>query len=101
MASATEAPGGGVWFAAAAGHPTLPRGSRERLPVLGPLAEILTGPSHDPEGRCNLFGALRVAMAMAGCATIREFHTAAVLVVSGAPGLVRPGGESGGPGRSG
>jgi IMP dehydrogenase len=80
LASAGETPGRGVFFAAAAGHPTLPRGFRERAPVLGPLAEILSGPSHEAEGRSNLFGALRAAMAMSGYATIREFHKATVVV---------------------
>jgi IMP dehydrogenase len=88
LAAATEAPGHGVFFAPAAGHATLPRGSAERVPVLGALGEILTGPSHDAGGRCNLFGALRAAMAMSGHATIREFHTAAVLVAGQSPGQV-------------
>ncbi len=95
LASASEAPGRGVWFAAAAGHPTLPRGFRERAPVLGPLEEILSGPSHDAEGRVNLFGALRVAMAMSGYATIREFHKAALLVAPDPPGPTPSGGSPG------
>ena len=82
LAAATEAPGAGSYFAPAAGHATLPRGGREVVETLGSLEEILTGPSHDEQGRCNLFGALRSAMAMSGYETIREFHKAAVVVAS-------------------
>lgn len=82
LAAATEAPGKGCYFAPAAGHATLPRGGRELVENLGTLEEILTGPSHDALGRCNLFGALRAAMAMSGYETIREFHKAAVVVAS-------------------
>ncbi len=82
LAAAEEAPGGGRYVAAAAGHPSLPRSGLVEVPVLGPLAEILTGPAHDASGRTNLFGALRAAMALSGYETIREFHKASVVVSS-------------------
>ena len=60
LAAASEAPGGGIWFTPAAGHGELPRGTVERSPVLGTLAEVLTGPSHDPAGPMqHLRGAAR------------------------------------------
>jgi len=96
LAAAAEMPGRGVWFAPAAGHATLPRGAVDRTPVLGTLEEILTGPSHDADGRCNLFGALRASMAMSGYGTVREFHKATMLVApSPRRRIRRPGGTSG------
>ena len=85
LAAASGAPGGGIWFTPAAGHGELPRGTVQRSPVLGTLAEVLTGPSHDPRGRCNIFGALRATMAMAGYGSIREFHRAALLIAPDGP----------------
>lgn len=94
LAAAFEAPGGGFWFAASAGHATLPRGDRMHVAVLGPLEEVLSGPSHDAAGRANLFGALRQAMALSGHATIREFHKAALVVAPRRPGRPSWGGGS-------
>lgn len=82
LAAAEETPGKGRFVAAAAGHPTLPRTGVVDVGVRGRLSEILTGPSHDSEGRTNLFGALRAALALSGYQTIREFHKAAVVVSS-------------------
>ncbi len=75
--------------AALAAEATLPRGGRLRVPVLGTLEEVLSGPAPDGSGRGNLGGALRQALALSGYATIREFHKAAVVVTPGrrAPGV--------------
>ncbi|HXZ83495.1 MAG TPA: GuaB3 family IMP dehydrogenase-related protein, partial [Acidimicrobiales bacterium] len=64
LASASEAPGRGVWFASSAAEATLPRGGRLRVPVLGTLEEVLSGPAPDGSGRGNLGGALRQALAL-------------------------------------
>jgi IMP dehydrogenase len=61
-------------------HPTLPRGTRVRVDTLGSLEEILLGPALENDGRRNLFGALRTAMATTGYADVREFQRAEVMV---------------------
>jgi IMP dehydrogenase len=80
IASATEAPGNGYHWGMATFHPTLPRGARVEVGSRGTLAEILVGPAHDNDGRRNLFGALRVAMATTGYANVKEFQKAEVVV---------------------
>jgi len=80
LAAASDAPGKGRYWEAAAAHPTLPRGSLMEVPARGSLTEILLGPAHAPDGALNLFGALRAAMAMCGYASVREFHKAEVTV---------------------
>ena len=42
--------------------------------------EILLGPAHENDGRMNLFGALRTAMATCGYETVKEFQKAEVMV---------------------
>jgi IMP dehydrogenase len=61
-------------------HPTLPRGARVRTSVRGSLREILLGPAHENDGRMNLFGALRTAMATCGYETVKEFQKAEVMI---------------------
>ena len=61
-------------------HPTLPRGARVRTSVRGTLEQILLGPAHENDGRMNLFGALRTAMATCGYATVKEFQKAEVMI---------------------
>ncbi len=80
LAAAEEAPGRGYHWGMAAFHPTLPRGARVKVERRGTLREILLGPAHDNDGRMNLFGALRTAMATCGYETIREFHKVEVMV---------------------
>jgi IMP dehydrogenase len=80
LAGAVEAPGRGWHWSMSAGHPTLPRGARVRVGALGTLAEVLTGPAHDPEGRINLAGGLRRAMATCGYETLKDFQKAEVTV---------------------
>ncbi len=46
----------------------------------GTLQEILLGPAHENDGRMNLFGALRTAMATCGYQTVKEFQKAEVMV---------------------
>src|SRR4051812_2459109 len=69
------APAGGAWWHSAASHPQLPRGSFGACePSLGSLEQLLYGPSDDPDGSLNLFGALRRAMAKCGYRDLKEFQ---------------------------
>ncbi|KAA2248887.1 GuaB3 family IMP dehydrogenase-related protein, partial [Solihabitans fulvus] len=60
LAAATEAPGQGLYWTAAAAHPSVPRchvsagGGQE-----GGLRRLLFGPAADPRGGGNPLGALR------------------------------------------
>ncbi len=80
LSSAVEAPARGFHWGMATFHPTLPRGTRVRTGVRGTLQEILLGPAHENDGRMNLFGALRTAMATCGYETVKEFQKAEVMV---------------------
>jgi len=80
LSSAVEAPASGYHWGMATFHPTLPRGARVRTDVRGTLHEILLGPAHENDGRLNLFGALRTAMATCGYETLKEFQKAEVMV---------------------
>jgi IMP dehydrogenase len=77
LATAKEAPGKGLYWTAAAAHPSLPR-SRV-IPAaaeeeITDLRTLLFGPSSDPDGMINLFGALRRAMAKTGYSDLKEFQ---------------------------
>ncbi|HYQ69176.1 GuaB3 family IMP dehydrogenase-related protein [Actinophytocola sp.] len=77
LATAQEAPGKGLYWTAAAAHPSVPR-SRV-IPVadeetIVDLRTLLFGPSSDPDGLINLFGALRRAMAKTGYSDLKEFQ---------------------------
>jgi IMP dehydrogenase len=80
LSSAVEAPASGFHWGMATFHPTLPRGARVRTQVRGTLREILLGPAHENDGRMNLFGALRTAMATCGYETLKEFQKAEVMI---------------------
>jgi IMP dehydrogenase len=80
LSSAQEAPCRGFHWGMATFHPTLPRGTRVRTALRGTLQEILLGPAHDNDGRMNLFGALRAAMATCGYESVKEFQKAEVMV---------------------
>jgi IMP dehydrogenase len=74
LARAEEAPGRGWHWGMEAVHPELPRGERHWAGTIGPLAEILHGPSRRPDGTMNLVGALRRAMATTGYSDLKEFQ---------------------------
>ncbi|HEX2131495.1 MAG TPA: GuaB3 family IMP dehydrogenase-related protein [Actinophytocola sp.] len=83
LALAAEAPGRGLYWTAAAAHPSLPR-SRV-APVaddedIVDLRTLLFGPSADAEGLINLFGALRRAMAKTGYSDLKEFQKVGLTV---------------------
>jgi IMP dehydrogenase len=80
LARATDAPGKGFHWGMEAVHEELPRGKRVDLGTVGTTEEILTGPSHTPDGTMNLFGALRRAMATTGYTELKEFQRVEVTV---------------------
>jgi IMP dehydrogenase len=80
LAGASEAPGRGFHWGMATFHPTLPRGVRVVSGVAGTLEEILLGPARVNDGTMNLFGALRMAMAMCGYETVKEFQKAEMVI---------------------
>jgi len=91
LAAASEAPAGGVIWSMSAVHPTLPRGRVRKINTVASLERILLGPAEQADGRANLMGALRKAMAMTGHATLKDLQKAELMVV--APPTVRPGGQ--------
>ena len=91
LAAATEAPAGGLLWSHSAVHPTLPRGRVRRVDTVASLERILLGPAERADGRANLMGALRKAMAMTGHGTLKELQKADLMVV--APPSVRPGAQ--------
>lgn len=86
LALAAEAPGGGRYWDPTAAHPRVPRsavvdlGVGEQRPT---LEEVITGPTSDPSGERNLFGAVRRVMGKCGYSSIKEFQKVE-LIVTGA-----------------
>ncbi|HEY8372272.1 MAG TPA: GuaB3 family IMP dehydrogenase-related protein [Pseudonocardiaceae bacterium] len=81
LADAEESPGQGYYWTSAAAHPSLPRS--EVFGFVGSghdLETVLFGPSSDPSGRVNLFGALRRAMAKTGYSDLKEFQKVGLVV---------------------
>ena len=81
LARATEAPGRGRHWGSEAHHRLLPRGARVDVGTVGPLEQILLGPSSVPDGSMNLVGALRRAMATTGYTEVKEFQRVEVTVL--------------------
>ncbi len=86
LACAVEAPGGGLYWDATASHPRVPRSSvvdfafgDDDRPT---LEELLVGPTADPSGERNLFGALRRVMGKCGYSTVKEFQKAELIVTT-------------------
>jgi IMP dehydrogenase len=81
IARAKESPGRGFHWGMATGHPTLPRGTRIAVEELGSLEELLLGPAlNRTDGSLNLMGALREAMGVLGCRTLKELQNANMVV---------------------
>lgn len=80
LAAASDAPGRGAHWGLNGGHADLPRSERVTVEPAGTLAEILTGPAHRPDGRTNLAGALRRAMATCGYPTLKELQKAELTI---------------------
>ncbi len=83
LAAATEAPGRGWHWSPSVVHPTLPQATRVAVEQLAPLEQLLLGPATEPDGRLNIFGGLRKAMATLGYETIKELQKAELMVVTG------------------
>ena len=80
LARAQEAPGRGFHCGMATPHAALPRGTRIRVGTTGSLRQILLGPAGVDDGSHNLAEALRTAMGLCGAGTIRQMHTAEVVL---------------------
>jgi IMP dehydrogenase len=75
LAAATEAPGQGLYWTASSAHPSVPRSLvAEAVDQELDLRKLLFGPSADPRGVTNLFGALKRAMAKTGYSDLKEFQ---------------------------
>jgi IMP dehydrogenase len=86
LASADEAPGGGLYWDATASHPRVPRSAVVDF-AMGDddrptLEELLVGPTSDPSGERNLFGAVRRVMGKCGYSTVKEFQKAELIVTT-------------------
>ena len=66
FARAKEAPGRGYHWGMATPHSNLPRGTRIRVGIAGPLEQILFGPAFTEDGTLNLVGAIRTCMGSVG-----------------------------------
>src|SRR5262245_37442223 len=71
FARAQEAPGRGYHWGMATPHSNLPRGTRIRVGIAGPLEQILFGPAFTEDGTLNLVGAIRTCMGSVGARNIR------------------------------
>jgi len=80
LARATDTPGNGWHWGQEAYHADLPRGNRVWVGQIGPLQEVLFGPSRHANGQSNLIGALRRAMATTGYSDLKEFQRVEVVV---------------------
>ncbi|MHA7141323.1 MULTISPECIES: GuaB3 family IMP dehydrogenase-related protein [unclassified Arthrobacter] len=80
LARAEEAPGQGWHWGQEAHHDELPRGDRVKIGTVGPLKEVLWGPSHHTDGTSNVIGALRRAMATTGYSDLKEFQRVEVVL---------------------
>jgi IMP dehydrogenase len=80
FAQAEEAPGLGYNWGMASYHPALPRGTRINVGTVGPLNQILFGPTSVSDGTQNMVGALKAGMGMCGARNIREMHDAELMI---------------------
>ena len=87
LALAQEAPGDGRYWDPTAAHPRVPRAAMidHRLPDQSrpTLEELIAGPTADPSGERNLFGAVRRVMGKCGYSSIKEFQKTELIVTDG------------------
>jgi IMP dehydrogenase len=87
LAIAAEAPGGGRYWDATAAHPRVPRSAVVDFTTAGEdrpsLEELLHGPTSDPSGERNLFGAVQRVMGKCGYTTLKEFQKVELIVTRG------------------
>lgn len=86
LAAAAEAPGGGRYWDPTASHPSIPRSALVDLGLEADerpsLEEVLLGPTADPSGERNLFGAVRRVMGKCGYSSVKEFQKAELIVTA-------------------
>ena len=86
LASAAEAPGAGWYWDPTAAHPRVPRCAVLPSEAGGEgrssLSELLRGPTTDPTGQRNLFGALRRAIGKCGYSSVKEFQKAELILAT-------------------
>jgi IMP dehydrogenase len=63
----------------------VPHSARIRVPPRGTQREVLVGPSDSADGRLDLMGSLRSAMALSGYESLKEFQKAELMITPGAP----------------
>lgn len=80
LAGTEGAPGGGYHWGMATPHAELPRGVRVHIGQHHSLQRLLFGPTSRTDGTENLVGALNTSMATCGAQSIREFHSARMVV---------------------
>jgi IMP dehydrogenase len=85
LAAAAEAPGRGYHWGMATSAAGLPRGTRIRVGIAGPMEEILLGPARRDDGTMNLFGALRLSMASCGARTLADMQRTEIIVAPALP----------------
>lgn len=81
LARAEEAPGHGLYWGNEAHSPEYPRGVRTPLEVVGPLEEVLYGPSHHVDGTSNIVGGIKRAMATCGYTDLKSFQRSEVTLI--------------------
>jgi IMP dehydrogenase len=85
LATAAEAPGAGWYWDTTAAHPRVPRSAVVRVPrgdaPAPSLEEVVIGPTSDPSGQRNLFGALRRVMGKCGYSSVKEFQKAELILM--------------------
>jgi IMP dehydrogenase len=80
LAGATDAPGRGRHWAPVAARANVPHSACVRVAQRGNQREVLVGPSDASDGRLDLMGSLRSAMALSGYETLKEFQKAELMV---------------------
>jgi IMP dehydrogenase len=80
LAGATDAPGRGRHWAPVAARADVPHSACIRVPQRATQREILVGPSDASDGRLDLMGSLRSAMALSGYETLKEFQKAELMI---------------------
>jgi IMP dehydrogenase len=80
FARAKEAPGRGYHWGMATPHSNLPRGTRIRVGIAGPLEQILFGPAFTEDGTLNLVGAIRTCMGSVGAMNIKELQQTELII---------------------
>ena len=81
LAGATDAPGRGRHWAPVGARADVPHSALVEVPQRGTQREVLVGPSASSDGRLDLMGALRSAMALSGYETLKEFQKAELMMV--------------------